>query len=76
MRGLKLDSYAEPFFITQEIETKLIATGYEFEPLPIACTGCLRDVLEGMSDAELALQPGEIADQERMYRQNKSFSVG
>lgn len=67
MRELKLNSYAEPFFITQEIETELIAPGYEFEPPPIACTGCLRDVLEGMGDAELALQPGEIVDQERMY---------
>lgn len=76
MRGLKLDSYAEPFFITQEIEVELIATGYEFEPPPVPCTVRLRDVLEGVSDAELALQPGEIADQERMHRQNKSFSVG
>ncbi|MBX3640624.1 MAG: hypothetical protein KF888_08930 [Nitrosomonas sp.] len=76
MRGLKQDSYAEPFFITQEIEAELIATGYEFEPPPIACTVRLRDVLEGMSDAELALQPGEIADQERERRQNKQFLVG
>ncbi|MCS7607144.1 hypothetical protein N0388_07190 [Pseudomonas aeruginosa] len=76
MRGLKLESYAEPFFITQEIETELIATGYEFEPPPVACTGRLRDVLERMSDAELALQPGEIADQERKHRQNKPFSAG
>ncbi len=76
MRGLKLESYAEPFFITQEIETALIATGYEFEPPPVACTGRLRDVLERMSDAELALQPGEIADQERKHRQNKPFSAG
>ncbi|MFC3863860.1 hypothetical protein [Alcaligenes aquatilis] len=73
---MKLDSYAEPFFITQEIEAELIATGYEFEPPPVACTGRLRDVLERMSDAELALQPGEISDQERKYRQNKPFSVG
>lgn len=76
MRGLKLEGYAEPFFITQEIETELIATGYEFEPPPVACTGRLRDVLERMSDAELALQPGEIADQERKYRQSKPFSAG
>lgn len=76
MRGLKPDSYAEPFFITQEIEAELIATGYEFEPPPIACTGRLRDVLERMSDDELALQPGEIATQERRHRQNKRFAVG
>lgn len=66
----------EPFFITEEIAAEMIASGYEFEPPSIACTGRLRDVLEGMSDAELALQPGEIADQERKHRQNKPFSVG
>ncbi len=33
MRGLKLESYAEPFFITQEIETALIATGFGFAAL-------------------------------------------
>lgn len=76
MRGLKLDSHAEPFFITQEIEAELIATGYEFEPPLIACTLRLRDVLERMSDAELALQPGEMAEQKRKQRKNNSFSVG
>lgn len=76
MRGVKLDSYAEPFFITQEIEAELMATGYGFEPPPIACTGRLRVVLEAMSDAELVLQPGEIADQERERRQNKQLLVG
>ena len=55
----------EPFFITEEIEAEMIAAGYVFEPPPIVCTGRLRDVLERMTDAELALQPGEIADQER-----------
>lgn len=65
----------EPFFITEEIRAEMIAAGYEFEPPPIACTGRLRDMLEGMSDAELALQPGEIADQERKHRQNKPFSA-
>ena len=44
-------------------------------PLPIACTVRLRDVLEDMSDAELALQSGEIADQERERRQNKPFTA-
>lgn len=65
------DNHFEPFFITQEIEAELISTGYEFEPPPIACTRRLRDVLERMSDTELVLQPGEIADQEREHRQNK-----
>lgn len=69
------DSQKEPFFLTEEIEAEMIAAGYEFEPPPIACTGRLRDVLERMSDAELALQPGEIADQERKRRQNNPFSA-
>lgn len=63
----------KPFFITEEVEAEMVAAGYVFEPPPIACTRRLRDVLEGMSDAELALQPGEIADQERKHRQNKPF---
>ena len=67
---------AEPFFITEEVEAGLLAAGYVFEPPSIACTMRLRDVLKGMSDAELALQPGEIADQEREHRQNKPFSAG
>lgn len=52
----------EPFFITEEVEAEMIAAGYVFEPPPIVCTDRLRDVLERMTDAELALQPGEIAD--------------
>ncbi|KDB64655.1 hypothetical protein AZ16_2340 [Bordetella bronchiseptica B18-5 (C3)] len=70
------DTQDEPFFITEEIGAEMVAAGYEFEPPPIACTGRLCDVLESMSDAELVLQPGEIADQERKRRQNKPFSVG
>ncbi|MCD0502128.1 hypothetical protein [Bordetella petrii] len=65
---MKRDSTSEPFFITHEIGAEMVAAGYEFEPPPIACTGRLRGVLERMSDAELALQPGESADQERERR--------
>ncbi|GCD53485.1 hypothetical protein [Acetobacter pasteurianus] len=54
----------------------MVATGYEFKPSQIACTGRLRGVLERIGDAELALQSGEIADQEHMRRQNKPFSAG
>ncbi|NYT57795.1 hypothetical protein H0A65_02530 [Alcaligenaceae bacterium] len=64
-----------PFFIEEDVEAEMIAAGYEFEPPPIACTVRLRDVLGGMSDAELASQPGEIADEERKHRQNKPFSA-
>lgn len=64
----------EPFFITEEVAAEMIASGYEFEPPPIAGKVRLSDVLEGMSNAELALQPGEIAEQERKRRQNKQSS--
>ena len=64
----------EPFFITEEIEAERIAAGYVFEPPPIVCTGRLRDVMERMTDAELALQPGEIADQERERRLVRSLT--
>jgi len=67
------NSQDEPFFLTEKAEVEMIAVGYEFEPPLIACTLRLRDVLESMTDAELALQPGEIADQERERRQNKPF---
>jgi hypothetical protein len=65
----------EPFFITEEVEAELIAAGHVFELPPIVCTGRLHDVLERMTDAKLALQPGEIADDERKHRQNKPFSA-
>lgn len=71
---MKRDNTSEPFFITEEVAAEMIAGGYEFEPPPIACTVRLRDVLEGMSDAELALQPGEIADQERDHRRCRPCS--
>lgn len=73
---MRLYEENEPFFITEEVAAEMTASDYEFEPPPIACTGRLRDVLERMSDTELALQPGEIADQERKRRQNKPFSAG
>jgi len=65
----------EPFFITEEVAAEMTASGYEFEPPPIACTLRLRDVLEGMTDAELALQPGEIADEERQRRLGEGFGT-
>ena len=66
----------EPFFITEEIAAEMIAGGYEFELPPIPCTIHLRDVLERMTDAELALQPGEIADQERERRRVRALTPG
>ena len=66
----------EPFFITEETEAEMIAAGHVFELPPIVCTGRLRDVLEHMTDAELALQPGEIADQERERRRVRALTPG
>lgn len=62
----------EPFFITEEVEACMIASGNEFEPPRIACTTRLSDVLGRMTDAALAWQPGELADQERERRQRQS----
>ncbi|EAA2973628.1 hypothetical protein P9C96_000720 [Escherichia coli] len=59
--------------MTQEIETELIATDYEFELLPVACTGRLRDVLKGMSYVELVLPPGEIPFQKRRAPSEKAI---
>lgn len=50
----------------------MIAAGYEFEPPPIPCIVRMRDVLIGMTDEALALQPGEFADQERERRRKFS----
>lgn len=58
---MKRHDESEPFFISEEAEAEMIEAGYEFEPPPIACTIRLHDVLERMTDAGLALQPGEIA---------------
>jgi len=73
---MKQSDQEEPFFITEEIEAEMIAAGHVFEPPPIVCTGRLRDVLERMADDELALQPGEIADQERERRRARALTFG
>lgn len=70
----KSNQDTEPFFITPEIAAEMAADGHEFEPPLIPCTSRLRDVLEGMSDAELALQLDEIAEQERDRRLRMSNS--
>lgn len=67
---------AAPFFITEEIEAEMIAAGHVFELPAIACTGRLRDVLARMTDDALALQPGEIADQERERRRVRALTPG
>src|SRR5690625_2313079 len=64
----------EPFLITEEIAAEMIAGDYVFELPPNPCTICLRAVLERMADAQLGLQPGEIADQERERCRRKPCS--
>lgn len=71
---MKLHQHDAPFFITEDVAVEMIAHGYEFEPPGISCTIRLRDVLERMTDVELALQPGEIADKEREHRRRKLCS--
>lgn len=71
---MKMHQHDAPFFITENDEDEMIARGYEFEPAGISCTIRLRDVLERMTDADLALQPGEIADNERERRRRKLCS--
>lgn len=66
---------AEPFFITPEIAAEMAVDGYEFEPPSNPCTSRLRDVLGRMSDAELALLPVAIAEQEQVRRLRKSNST-
>lgn len=73
---MKQQNATEPFFTTEEIGAVMVVAGCGFEPPPIACAGRLRGVLERMSDAELALQPGEIADRERERRQAACLTGG
>ena len=75
MTVLHPNSETEPFFITEEVAGEMIASGYEFGPPPIPCATRLDGILERMTDAELALQPGEIAEQERERRQTAMTST-
>lgn len=65
----------EPFFITEEVEAELIAAGHVFELPPISRADRLLDLLERMTDAKLAVQPSEIANEEHKHRQNKPCSA-
>nr|WP_153101686.1 hypothetical protein [Paraburkholderia hayleyella] len=58
----------EPFFITEEIEAKMKATGYLFEPPSHVRTTSLAEILADLTNDELAAWPGELADQERERR--------
>lgn len=68
MTTLHQDDQAEPFFITEEIETEMIAAGYVFEPPSHARTTSLPAILAGLTVEDLATWPGDLADQERARR--------
>lgn len=59
---------AEPFFITEEVEADMRAAGYVFEPPKHTSTTRLSNVLGSLSDVDLAVWPGEIAERERARR--------
>lgn len=58
----------EPFFITEDVEADMRATGHVFGPPGHARTTSLPAILAGLTDEELATWPGELADQERARR--------
>lgn len=62
------DEQIEPFFITEEIETEMIARGCTFEPPNHARTISLPGILASLSDDELAKWEGDFADEERVKR--------
>lgn len=59
---------AIPFFITEEIEADMRAAGHVFEPPTHVRTTSIADVMAGLSDDQLDVWPGEIADRERERR--------
>lgn len=58
----------EPFFITEEIEADMRAAGHVFGPPGHARTTSLPAILASLTDEELAIWPGDLADQERARR--------
>lgn len=59
---------AEPFFITEEVEADMRAAGYVFEPPTHTSATRLSNVLGSVSDVDLAVWPGEIAERKRARR--------
>jgi hypothetical protein len=66
--ALQDDDQAAPFFITEEIEADMRAAGYVFEPPAHVRTTSMADVIAILSDDQLAIWPGEIAERERERR--------
>lgn len=58
----------EPFFITEEIESEMVARGYVSTPPGHARTISLPEILAGLSDQELDRRQDDLADEERKKR--------
>lgn len=67
------ENHAEPFLSPRRPKWSPSAMSPNCHPF--VCTVRLRDVLKVMNDPELALQPGEIANQKSKYRRKKPFLV-
>lgn len=52
---------AEPFFITEEVEAELIASGYVFEPPRHVRAKDLPEILAGLTDDKLAAWPSVLS---------------
>lgn len=70
MTKLHQDNKAEPFLMTEEMQTKLIAAGYQFEPPSHFATVRLSEVLAGLTDAELVNWPSELSKAETQRRRH------
>lgn len=62
------NNQTEPFFVTEEIESKMVARGYTFDPPNYSRTISLSKVLAGLSDGELERWPGNLTEDERKNR--------
>jgi len=65
----------EPFFITEEVEAKLTAAGYEFEPTSHTRATSLPKILAGLTDAALATWPGVLPKEEIERRQGRALEA-
>ena len=68
-------SQAEPFFITEEIEVKLIAAEFVFEPPSHARTTSLPEILMGLTDDALATWPNQISSGEVKRRKHVTKAI-
>lgn len=62
----------EPFFITEEVEARLTAAGYKFEPPSHTRTTSLPEILACLTDAALATWPNVLSKEEIERRQGRA----